>query len=250
MSDTEVTPEKRLVFTRQTANSTRQPVEVYHLSHDLRGPLNSILGFSELLLEGVEGPLTEYQEADITAIRQSAQNLLWLINNLVDLSKLESGRLKFDLAEVNLNEVIQKIVAFDFGGNKPGKVDIVAEVPAGLPLIWGDRERIEQMVLSLVRFALKKKRSGQVVISAANTDQTVTFRVSFSEVELSPTELADLFQLVVHMDQVGRSELGPGGVELPLVQGLAEKHNGRVWGESNRDQGTVLSLQLPVSGCN
>jgi signal transduction histidine kinase len=248
MSDTEVTPEKRMVLVRQPVGSTRQPVELYHLSHDLRGPLNSILGFSELLLEGVEGPLTEYQEVDITAIHQSAQNLLRLINTVVDLSKLEADRLKFDLTEVDINDLIQKVAAFDFGGNKPDSVDLVAQAPAGLPLIWGDRERVEQMVLSLVRFAFKKKKSGQVFITAASVDQTVIIRVSFSEVELAPAELADLFELVVHVDQAGRSELGPGGLELPLVWGLAEKHNGRIWVESNRDQGTTLSLQLPISG--
>lgn len=248
MTDSKVTPHKRFVLARSTAGSSDQPVEVYHLSHDLRGPLNSILGFSELLLEGVEGPLTEYQETDITAIRQSAHNLLWLINTLVDLSKLEADRLKFDLAEVDLTDIIQKVVILDFGGNKPEKVDLVADVPTALPLIWGDRERIEQMVASLVRFAFKRKKSGPVVISATGSDQTVTLQVNLSGVELSPAQLADLFDLVVHMDKAGRSELGPGGLELPLVRGLAEKHNGRVGAESNRDQGTILSLQLPVSG--
>ena len=244
MTDPKAAPEKRLVLSRPMADSTRQPVEVYHLSHDLRGPLNSILGFSELLLEGVEGPLTEYQVADITAIQQSAQNLLRLINTLVDLSKLEADRLKFDLVEVDLSAVIQKVLTFDFGGNKPEKVELVADIPADLPPVWGDRERIEQMVLSLVRFAFKKKKSGQVVIGAASAGQTVTIRVSFSEVELAPAELADLFELVVHVDQAGRSELGPGGLELPLVQGLAEKHNGRVWVESDREQGTIFYLQI------
>ena len=104
------------------------------------------------------------------------------------------------------------------------------------------------MVASLVRFAFKRKKSGPVVISATGSDQTVTLQVNLSGVELSPAQLADLFDLVVHMDKAGRSELGPGGLELPLVRGLAEKHNGRVGAESNRDQGTILSLQLPVSG--
>src|SRR6185503_13419133 len=118
---TEATPASHHSFALQkkVADPSQQPLEVYHLSHDLRGPLNSILGFAELLLEGIEGPLNETQQADMTAIYQSAQNLLYLINTLVDLSKLEANHLIFDFKSVDLNQIIEGMVTSDFGAVKP-----------------------------------------------------------------------------------------------------------------------------------
>ena len=248
MTATNSEEQKHFFVSPKLADSSRRPLQVYHLSHDLRGPLNSILGFSELLLEGIEGPLTEYQEADITAIHQSAQNLLRLINTVVDLSKLEADRLKLDFAPVALDAVIQKVLAFDFGPNKPEQVELVADLPAELPSIWADRERVEQMIMNLVRFAFNKAKSGQVVIAADSAGRAVTIQVSFSQqVGLAPAQVSDLFELLVHVDPAGRSELGPGGLELPLTRALAEKHNGQVQVESHNEQGTTFVLTLPTS---
>jgi signal transduction histidine kinase len=246
MAQTNSEGDKRFVVSPKKSGPARQPLEVYHLSHDLRGPLNSILGFSELLLEGIEGPLTEYQEADISAIYQSAQNLLRQINNLVDLSKLEANRLKLDPGPVELKTVVHRILSADFGTDKSEPVELVGMVPEDLPPILGDRERVEQMISSLARFAFKKVKAGQVMIVAARTGQTVTIQVSFGEEVLPAEEIAELFELVVHVDSAGRSELGPGGLALPLTKGLAEKHQGELWVESNVNAGTTFYLKLPI----
>jgi len=237
---------KNFVVSPKMSGSVTQPLEVYHLSHDLRGPLNSILGFCELLLEGIEGPLNENQEDDISAIYQSAQNLLQIINTLVDLSKLEAGRLSFDETAVDLAELVQKIMGHDFGTTKAEGVELVARVPEGLPPVPGDRNRVEQIVMNMVRFAFKTKKSGQVVLSAARNGDHLTVQVDINQLVLTPEQLAELFELAVHTDSAGRSELGPGGMELPLTRGLAEAHHGRVWAESAPDFGTRLYLQLPL----
>jgi len=246
MAQTNPEADKRFVVSPKMSGPAHQPLAVYHLSHDLRGPLNSILGFSELLLEGIEGPLTEYQEADISAIYQSAQNLLRLINDLVDLSKLEADRLKFDLGPVELKAVVDAILSTDFGTNKPEQVELVAKIPDDLPAIVGNRDRVEQMIDSLVRYAFKKVKAGQVIIAASGADRTVTMRVIFGEESLPAEEIAELFELAVHVDSAGRSELGPGGLALPLTKGLVETHNGELWVESNQNAGTTFHLKLPI----
>jgi len=246
MAQTNPEDEKRFIVSPKRVDPSRQPLEVYHLSHDLRGPLNSILGFSELLLEGVEGPLTEYQEADISAIYQSAQNLLRMINNLVDLSKLDADRLKFDLGPVELKPVTEEILSFDFGTNKPEQVELISTISGDLPAVMGNRDRVEQMIASLIIFSFKKVKTGQVVIAAAGTDQAVTLQVSFGEEALPGEEMAELFELAVHVDSGGRSELGSGGLDLPLIKGLVEKHNGELWVESNENAGTTFYLKLPI----
>ena len=246
MAQTNPEADKQFVVSPKMSGPARQPLEVYHLSHDLRGPLNSILGFSELLLEGIEGPLTEYQEADISAIYQSAKNLLRQINNLVDLSKLEADRLKLDPGPVELNTVVHRILSTDFGTDKPEPVELAGAVPEELPPIWGDRERVEQMIASLVRFAFKKIKVGQVVITAVEAGQSVAIQVHFGQEALPADEIAELFELVVHVDSAGRSELGPGGLALPLVKGLVEKHQGELSIQSVESEGTTFYLKLPV----
>ena len=229
-----------------TGDSSRQPLELHHLSHDLRGPLNSILGFSELMLEGIEGPLNMHQEADLAAINQSARNLLWLIDTVVVLSRFATGQLIMESGTVDLNQIIQNIMAFDFGTIKSEQVELAFNLPDTLPPLWGALDRVEQMVMSLVRFSFKMQKTGRVTITANSDDQQTTIQVKLDSFTLSPEQLAGLFELDIHVDVAGRTELGPGGLELPLAHRLAEKHNGRVWAESKEDSGTALYLRLPL----
>ncbi len=230
-----------------TDNSTEQWLEIHHLSHDLRGPLNSILGFAELLLEGIEGPLNENQMADITAIYQSSQNLLSLINSMVDLSKLEANRLPLTFKAVKLNEIVKNILAFDFGTLKPSTVTLIANLPHNLPTIQGDPPRIEQMLMNLVQFVFKLKKSGPVFIEATYNENFVTIYIKAGEMIILPDELETIFQLAVITDSTGRRKLTRGGLQLPLTRQLANKHNGQVWVESNEHAGTKFHLKLPRS---
>lgn len=226
------------------ATSSLQPLELHHLSHDLRGPLNSILGFSELLLEGIEGPLNEMQSEDMMAIYQSAQNLLLLINNMVDISKIEAETINFDFGPVDLNQVLDRIALFDFGSNKPTSLDLVIHQAEDTPIVWGDGSRVEQMILSLIRFAFSIKRTGEIVVDIPTGTTSAQIQVNVVGVTLSQVELDSLFELAVRVDAAGRSDLGKGGLDLPLARRLAERHEGRVWVESD-EIGTTLYLQLP-----
>jgi signal transduction histidine kinase len=236
---TEANPrdEKSFVLQKQGANPTGHPLEVYHLSHDLRGPLNSVLGFAELLLEGIEGPLNDIQIEDITAIRQSAQNLLQLINNVVDLSKLEADRLVLSFAPVDLKTIIQNIST---------QTELIVNLPESLPSLWGDPERVEQMILSLVNFARGLRQEGQITLTTAHDQKAVIIQITGPEEFLPPEQVEGLFELMVKVDSAGRSELGRGGLTLPLTRQLAEKHQGQVWVENREGAGTIFFLKLPV----
>jgi signal transduction histidine kinase len=212
----------------------------------LRGPLNSILGFSELLLEGIEGPLNENQLDDIGAINQSAQNLLRQINQLVDLSKLAADRLTFDLKAVDLHDVIKKVAAANFGVDQPAGVELKTELPETLPPGRADSERFEQILMELLRFGVKRQKSGQITITAMEAEQEVAIQIILNKVVLTPAQLAELFELGVHVDATGRSKLGVGGLALPLVQRLAEKQNGHLWAGSDEARGTIFHLRWPV----
>lgn len=245
---TEATPASHHSFALQkkVADPSQQPLEVYHLSHDLRGPLNSILGFAELLLEGIEGPLNETQQADMTAIYQSAQNLLYLINTLVDLSKLEANHLIFDFKSVDLNQIIESMVTSDFGAAKPEQVEVVANITQTIPAIWADRDRVEQMIKSLLKFAFKQKKKGQITLTAQSEANEVTLCMNLDEVALPPAKLEELFELMVKVSPTGHSELGRGGLDLPLARSLAEKQRGRVWAESKNSTHLTFYISLPI----
>jgi signal transduction histidine kinase len=233
------------VLQKQVADPAQQPLEMYHLSHDLRGPLNSILGFTELLLEEVEGPLNEIQHADIAAINHSAQNLLHLINTVVDLSKLEADRVIFDFGPVDLNKVVENIVASDFSATKPEQVEIVANLAQASPPVAADRDRVEQMIKSLLKFTFKLKKKGQIILTLHSNANQVMLSLELADVVLPDTELEELFDLMVKVSPTGRSELGRGGLDLPLVRYLAEKQQGRVWVENKANAGIAFYISLP-----
>ena len=224
--------------------SSGQPLELYHLAHDLRGPLNSVLGFSELLIDGIEGPLNEYQFADITAIYQSAGNLLRLLNAIVDLSKIEANQFQLTLDEVLLSKVIDNIIEYEYGTDKPDRITLDADLPDNLPAVHGQFDRVELMIANLVRFGFKLQ-TNQITITAEHDESSVTVMVHIDAIYLAPEELKEIFELVATVDKNGRTHLTKGRVELPLARSLAEAHNGRLWAESSEDGGTKFYMQLP-----
>ncbi|MBN1219110.1 MAG: HAMP domain-containing histidine kinase [Anaerolineae bacterium] len=227
-------------------NSTAESLfEVHHLSHDLRGPLNSILGFTELLLEEIEGPLTDIQKEDITAINQSAQNLLYLINTMVDLSKLDAGRLEFNFGEVSLNQVVRDVLSSDTL-KKPKGIEIVVYLPETLPSLWGDSNRLTQMMEGLLNSASALRETREIMFMANEEATEVNLQISCVGGRIPPQELSEIFKLMVKTDAAGRSHLGPGGLELPLVQRIIDQHGGRIWVEGS-GTGTTFFLSLPTA---
>ena len=192
----------------------------------------------------IEGPLNENQQADVAAIYQSAQNLLHLISTVVDLSKLEANRLKIDLKPVNLNEVLEAVLA----GSIMEQPNFSTHLPAVLPFVLGDCDRLEQMLKSLLKFAFKLTKKGAITLTAQSSGANeVTLGLDIEQAQLGQGETAELFELIVKVDPTGRTTLGRGGLDLPLVRFLAEQQQGRVWAESQSNGHLVIYLSLTVS---
>ena len=240
---TDPIPDHKKIVVQQ--NMDTEPFEVYHLSHDLRGPLNSVLGFTELLLEEIEGPLTDIQKEDISAINQSAHNLLRLINNMVDVSKLDADRLDLNEGEVDLKLVIDDVLASDFWVGQAGQINVVTNLADNLALVWGDSSRMGQMFEELLAWS-KLKGTQSIKISAGNAPTEVTIQIHLTGVMVSEQDMNDVFKLITRQDAAGRNHLGPGGVELPLVRRLAEKQQGRIWAEGV-GSGTSFYLTFPIA---
>ena len=246
MAETESSTAKSFALQKQTLNPSRQPLQLYHLSHDLRGPLNSVLGFTELLLEGLEGPLNEVQIEDITAMRQSATALLALINTVVDLSRLETDRLVLAFKPVDLELAVARVLESVAASAKTLQIKLVTDIPETMPSLWGDPDRTEQMILHVITFILKRKNGGQLCLSVHPDQKMATIKIGVDEVITSPEETEELFDLGVHVDSAGHSSLGKGGLTLPLAYGLAQKQQGKLWVENEEGVGTSFYLQLPL----
>lgn len=231
----------RLTNSDNNQTITEHPLEVHHLAHDLRGPLNSILGFTELLLDGIEGPLNEYQLADISAINQSARNLLYLINTVVDLSKLEANGLTVSPNAVDLAQVIYKVVHADFGTIKPATVQLAVDLPDNLPQVQGQSSRVEQMLTAVLRFAFRKQ-ADTIALTTIYDAQTVRLDIVVRPYCLDNCET--VFRPIATIDNNGHSHLGPGGVDLPLVYQLAKVQHVAVQAERLQNEGTKFSLMF------
>lgn len=228
----------------EPVTKTYQPLQTYHLSHDLRGPLNSMLGFTELLLEGIEGPLTEIQIEDITAIRQSATNLLRLINTVVNLGKIGAGQFKLNQQPANLNTIMANVIH-----SLPEKTVAHAELSIkptpDMPTLFVDSERIEESVFNILEFLLAKKTTTAITISAAPTESGAVLTIVAAGTVLSTEQLAHLFDLTVEVESTGRSKLTEGGLYIPLAFKLAQLHQGQLTVNSSAPGGTEFCLTLP-----
>ncbi len=242
MASYQTPQEKSFMLQTETTDSARQPLEVHHLAHDLRGPLNSILGFAELLGEGIEGPLNEIQTEDIKAIYQSAQTLLNLINTVVDLSKLEASGLILNEGSVNIKQCLEKIISTKLTGNK---LAFNLDLPNTLPLVWGDTDRVEQLLLNILKFTLKIQNVKSVDVFAQYNEQTITLKIVPLGGIILAKDVAGLFDLGVEVDATGRSKLGKGGLGLPLAQKLAHIQQGEVWATPETDEPLAFYVKLP-----
>jgi signal transduction histidine kinase len=223
-----------------------QPLHPHHLAHDLRGPLNSLLGFTELLLEGIEGPLNEVQKEDLTAMWQSAHNLLNLINTYVDLSRLNAGLLNLEAGPVNCGDALKLVVQNLSATESAAGITFKTATPEHLPSVSSDFNRLIQMISLPAQFLMELLRQGTVEFGAARADDNVNFTILAAEVILTPSQLAELFEQTVRVDAAGRSRLTAGGIHLPLAYQLALRHNGTLNAASSPETGTRFTLSLPV----
>ncbi len=218
------------------------------MSHELRTPLNAILALSEGLLEQIRGPLNERQEASLRTIESSGHHLLSLINDILDLSKIEAGRLETQLEEVSLAEVCEASLAFVRETARKKGLQIAVRLNDQLARVQADPKRLKQMLVNLLSNAVKFTEPGGRVSLEVERDpreEIVRFAVSDSGIGISTEGMARLFQPFTQLDS-SLSRLHEGsGLGLALVRRLAELHGGSITVESQVGVGSRFVLTLP-----
>jgi PAS domain S-box-containing protein len=219
-----------------------------NMSHELRTPLSAILGLSEGLLEQVSGPLTQRQVKSVTTISTSGKHLLTLINDILDLSKVESGHLELNPETVNIQDFCESCLLFVRTQAIQKNIEVVFEHGACVGQFSADPKRLKQILVNLltnaVKFTPQGGRIGLTVI-AAESDDTVKFTVWDTGIGIAPANMAKLFRAFSQIDSsLSRGQEGTG-LGLVLVAKLVELHGGSVALESAPGKGSRFTVTLP-----
>ncbi|MBI3611095.1 MAG: GAF domain-containing protein [Nitrospirae bacterium] len=215
-----------------------------NMSHELRTPLNSIIGFSRVLLKGVEGPLTDQQRADLEAIYKSGQHLLGLISDLLDLSKIEAGKMDLHVEEVELGELVQGVLSTAQALAAGKAIELKREVRPGLPKVWGDGMRLRQVILNLVSNAIKFTDRGEVEVRVEQRGSYVVVNVRDTGCGIRMEDQGKLFEEFRQLD--GGRQRGGTGLGLAISKRFVELHGGEIWVESRVGEGSTFAFSLPV----
>ncbi|MCC6300206.1 MAG: GAF domain-containing protein [Anaerolineales bacterium] len=221
-----------------------------NMSHELRTPLNSILGFSDVILEGLNGPLTENMDNDVRLIQKNGQHLLHLINDVLDMAKIESGKMNLNPEKFKVHSVLDEVVSITstFASDKSLAL-LIDEKSDREIAIYADNTRLRQVMINLVNNAIKFTERGQVTLLAAPMDGArVLISVKDTGIGISPDELETVFQEFTQVDTSTTRKAGGTGLGLPISRRLVEMHGGRLWAESAgvEGEGSTFFVELPV----
>jgi signal transduction histidine kinase len=236
------------------------------VSHELRTPLTSIIGYSEMLVEGLAGEMSKEQHEFVQTIRDKGEQLLQLIKGLLDLSKLESGTMSLRKSQTDVLSVLRDVAQTMNPTARKKEVEILVDVENGLPLIWADSERLRQVFLNLTENAIKftppsgrvtlsarithvdasrpEDAGGVVILSARRT--AIEFRVADTGIGIPEGERGRVFDAFYQVDSSSTREAGGTGLGLSIVRRLIDGHDGAVHITDNTPKGTVFVVTIPV----
>jgi signal transduction histidine kinase len=220
-----------------------------HMSHELRTPLNAIIGFSEMIRDAVMGPInTRYRDYAVD-IHKSGAHLLRLINDVLDLSKVEAGRLDLHEETVSLAGLVDDCQRLVTDRLTAGELKLSIELPPDLPAIRGDAQRLKQVLLNLLSNAVKfTPRGGCILLSAAMTAEGgIALAIRDTGIGMAPDEIPLALEPFRQLDGAFNRRFEGTGLGLPLARRLAEMHGGQLQIASATGEGTTATLILPAS---
>jgi signal transduction histidine kinase len=218
-----------------------------NMSHELRTPLNAILGYTELMADGIYGQLPEKTMGVLKRLESNGRHLLGLINDVLDLSKIEAGQLVLELSDYSLEDIAQTVRSTLEPLAADKKLAFKVEVAPKLPPGHGDGRRLAQVVINLVGNAIKFTDAGEVVIKATAADGSFHLSVCDTGPGISAADQAKLFQEFQQADNAITRKKGGTGLGLAISKRIIEMHGGKIWVESRLGQGSTFAFTLPVT---
>ncbi len=216
------------------------------MSHELRTPLNSIIGFTGIILQGMSGEVNEEQRKQLTMVKNSASHLLSLINDVLDISKIESGRVEFSLEEFSLDDVVREVVdSFSSAVSEKG-LELTTQMPEGITLP-SDKRHIKQILLNLVSNAVKFTDQGSVKVAArALRDENLEVRVIDTGIGIKQEDMDKLFQPFQQISEPLVKSREGTGLGLYISQKLAALLGGDISAKSEYGRGSEFTFTIPL----
>ncbi|MBN2333891.1 MAG: response regulator [Deltaproteobacteria bacterium] len=230
-----------------------------NMSHELRTPMNSIIGYTQLLIDGVDGPVTEDQQSSLEKVERNAEHLLSLINDILDLSKIEAGKMVLNLQPIELGAVITDTLDTIAPLVEDKQLEFTTRVTDSLPAVMGDGEKLRQILINLLNNAIKfTDRNGQVSLKAevwrgpvpaglASDRSYLQLSIEDSGIGIKQEDMERLFGEFVQLDASASRKYGGTGLGLSITKRLVEMHHGTIWVESEYGKGSIFSFLIPFA---
>jgi signal transduction histidine kinase len=217
-----------------------------NMSHELRTPLNAILGYTELILDNIYGETPEKMREVLERLQLNGKHLLGLINDVLDLSKIEAGQLTLSLADYSLKEVVYTVFTAVESLATGKKLALNTDIAPNLPTGHGDERRLAQVLLNLVGNAIKFTDKGEVAIKATASDGSFTVAVRDTGPGIVSSDQRKIFEEFQQADNSATKRKGGTGLGLSIAKRIIEMHGGRIWVESEISKGSTFAFTIPV----
>jgi signal transduction histidine kinase len=217
-----------------------------NMSHELRTPLNAILGYTELILDDIYGETPSKMRGVLDRVQKNGKHLLGLINDVLDLSKIEAGQLTLALADYSLKDVVHSVFSAVESLANEKKLALRIDLPNNLPVGRGDERRLTQVLLNLVGNAIKFTDHGEVAVKASAINGAYTLSVCDTGPGIGAVDQAKIFDEFQQADSSATKKKGGTGLGLSIAKRIIELHGGRIWVESEIGKGATFSFSLPV----
>jgi signal transduction histidine kinase len=217
-----------------------------NMSHELRTPLNAVLGYTELILDSVYGDVPEKARATLERIQSNGRHLLGLINDVLDLSKIEAGQLTLSLTHYSIQEMVSNVYTAVESLATSKNLTLKVELPKDLPPAHGDERRLTQVLLNLVGNAIKFTDTGEVSIKASTSDGAFTVAVQDTGPGIAEKDRSKIFEEFQQADASITKQKGGTGLGLAIAKRIIEMHGGRLWVESEVGHGSTFFFRVPI----
>jgi signal transduction histidine kinase/DNA-binding response OmpR family regulator len=219
---------------------------IANMSHELRTPLNSIINFTYIIKSGMRGPVTEDQVEYLNRVYASGEHLLGMINDILDLAKIEAGRMDLFKEPLALDELVRSTLASAVGLTKDKLIDIRHEIAEGLPAIEADKTRIRQVLLNLLSNAAKFTDTGSITVQVWQEGHKLIISVNDTGTGIPADKFDAIFEEFRQADEGSDRSYQGTGLGLPICKRLVEMHGGRIWLESTVGEGSTFFFSLPI----
>ncbi|MBF0396084.1 MAG: hybrid sensor histidine kinase/response regulator [Desulfobacterales bacterium] len=219
---------------------------ISHVSHEIRTPINSILGLSKMLLDGIDGKLTNEQEKQVKFIQKSSENLSQIINNLLDEAKLEAGKIEVHINTFEISELFNTLKGMIKPLITSPYVEIIFQEPDNIPSLKTDENIVTQILRNLISNAIKFTEKGEIKISVSNNNNMIIFSVSDTGIGISEEDQKRIFEDYVQIPNPLQKKFKGTGLGLSISKKLSELVGGSISVQSKLNEGSTFKLIIPI----